>query len=81
MELSEKAKDFIAEKGYDQQYGARPLNRAIQKYVEDQLAEEILKGTLSEGDTILVDHVDGEELLSFNKSQKNRQSNNKPLIP
>ncbi|MBL0304000.1 MAG: ATP-dependent Clp protease ATP-binding subunit [Cytophagaceae bacterium] len=70
MELSEKAKDFIAEKGYDQQYGARPLNRAIQKYVEDQLAEEILKGTLSEGDTILVDHVDGEELLSFNKKPK-----------
>ena len=68
--VKQKAKDYLAEKGYDQQYGARPLNRAIQKYVEDQLAEEILKGALSEGDTILVDHVDGEEVLSFNKKPK-----------
>ena len=42
MELTEEAKNFIAEKGYDQQFGARPLHRAIQKYLEDPLAEEIL---------------------------------------
>jgi ATP-dependent Clp protease ATP-binding subunit ClpC len=70
MELTEKAKDFLAEKGYDQQYGARPLNRAIQKYVEDPLAEEILKGSMSEGDVILVNHEENSESLSFSKKPK-----------
>jgi ATP-dependent Clp protease ATP-binding subunit ClpC len=70
LELTEKAKDFIAEKGYDSQYGARPLNRAIQKYVEDQLAEEILKGTMVEGDVILVDYSGEGDLLSFGKKTK-----------
>jgi ATP-dependent Clp protease ATP-binding subunit ClpC len=70
MELTDKAKDFLAEKGYDQQYGARPLNRAIQKYVEDPLAEEILKGTMSEGDVILVDHEENSDSLSFSKKPK-----------
>ncbi|MCY1381050.1 Chaperone protein ClpB [compost metagenome] len=70
LELTEGAKSFLSEKGYDQQYGARPLNRAIQKYVEDPLAEEILKGSLSEGDTILVDHVENEENLKFSKKSK-----------
>ena len=54
MELSTEAKDFIAEKGYDSQFGARPLHRAIQKYLEDPLAEEIIKAELAEGDTIEV---------------------------
>jgi ATP-dependent Clp protease ATP-binding subunit ClpC len=49
------AKEFIAEKGYDSQFGARPLKRAIQKYLEDPIAEEILKGELTEGDTLMVD--------------------------
>ncbi|MGY6743383.1 MAG: ATP-dependent Clp protease ATP-binding subunit [Cecembia sp.] len=72
IELTEKAKDFLAEKGYDQQYGARPLNRAIQKYLEDALAEEILKGELSDGDVILADYSgEGEELtISVNKKEK-----------
>ena len=72
IELTEKAKDFLAEKGYDQQYGARPLNRAIQKYLEDAIAEEILKGDLSEGDVIIADYVDeGTELtLSVTKKEK-----------
>jgi len=56
LELSKKAKDFISDKGYDPQYGARPLNRAIQKHLEDPVAEEILKGDLREGDVIRVDH-------------------------
>jgi len=55
IELTLAAKEFIAEKGYDSQFGARPLKRAIQKYLEDPIAEEILKGELSEGDTMLVD--------------------------
>jgi len=63
VELTEKAKDFLAEKGYDQQYGARPLSRAIQRYLEDPVAEEILKGELKEGDTILADYSgEGENL-------------------
>ncbi|MEO6883191.1 MAG: ATP-dependent Clp protease ATP-binding subunit [Bacteroidia bacterium] len=55
IKISKEAKDFIADKGFDTQFGARPLKRAIQKYVEDPLAEEIIKSTLSEGDTIEVD--------------------------
>lgn len=72
IELTEKAKDFLAEKGYDQQYGARPLNRAIQKYLEDAIAEEILKGDLSEGDVIIADYSgEGTELtISVTKKEK-----------
>jgi len=53
--LTDKAKDYIADKGFDKQYGARPLNRAIQKYVEDALAEEIINSKIQEGDTITMD--------------------------
>lgn len=53
LELSEEAKKFIAEKGYDQQFGARPLHRAIQKYLEDPLAEEILNMHIKSGDTLI----------------------------
>ncbi len=55
LTLTESAKDFIAEKGFDKQYGARPLKRAIQKYVEDALAEEIVTSHLQEGDEINID--------------------------
>ncbi|AEI51609.1 ATP-dependent Clp protease ATP-binding subunit [Runella slithyformis] len=70
VELTEKAKDFLSEKGYDQQYGARPLNRAIQKYLEDPVAEEILKGDLREGDTLMADHEDGAETLVITVRKK-----------
>ncbi len=72
IELTEKAKDFLSEKGYDRQYGARPLNRAIQKYLEDALAEEILKGELTDGDVILADYSgEGDELeISVSKKEK-----------
>lgn len=72
IKLTEKAKDFLAEKGYDQQYGARPLNRAIQKYLEDALAEEILKGELSEGDVIMADYLgEGDQLtITVDKKEK-----------
>ena len=63
IQLTENAKEFIAEKGFDPNFGARPLNRAIQKYLEDPIAEEILKGELNEGDTLEVDFVkDAEEV-------------------
>jgi ATP-dependent Clp protease ATP-binding subunit ClpC len=52
--MSDDAKDFIVEKGYDEKFGARPLKRAIQKYIEDPLAEEIIKSNLSEGDSIKI---------------------------
>ncbi|MGJ8593829.1 MAG: ATP-dependent Clp protease ATP-binding subunit [Aquaticitalea sp.] len=55
LELSTEAKDYIAEKGFDKQYGARPLKRAIQKYIEDALAEEIITAQIQEGDKILMD--------------------------
>jgi len=53
--LSEEAKDYIADKGFDRQYGARPLNRAIQKYIEDALAEKIINSSITEGDTLYMD--------------------------
>lgn len=55
IELTDAAKDFIAEKGYDEKYGARPLRRSIQKYLEDPIAEEIINSNLQEGDTLIVD--------------------------
>ncbi|MEI6748735.1 MAG: ATP-dependent Clp protease ATP-binding subunit [Bacteroidota bacterium] len=55
LDISEKAKDFIVEKGWDAQFGARPLKRAIQKYVEDTLAEEIIRANLKEGDSLMID--------------------------
>jgi len=55
LDLTQEAKDFIAEKGYDVQFGARPLKRAIQKYLEDELADVVLGSELEAGDTILMD--------------------------
>jgi ATP-dependent Clp protease ATP-binding subunit ClpC len=69
IEMTEKAKDFIVDKGYDEKFGARPLKRAIQKYIEDPLAEEIIKSNLQEGDKISLDIEDGTEILSV-KIQK-----------
>lgn len=54
--MTNEAKDFIIEKGYNPKYGARPLERAIQKYVEDVLAEEILSGNVKKGDLVLADY-------------------------
>ncbi len=56
VKLTEEAKDYVLDKGYDIQYGARPLKRAIQKYLEDPMAETIIKSALVEGDTMLVDY-------------------------
>ena len=56
LEISDEAKNFIAERGYDSQFGARPLKRAVQKYLEDELAELIINGEISSGNTIKVDY-------------------------
>ncbi|MBU1579931.1 MAG: AAA family ATPase, partial [Bacteroidetes bacterium] len=61
LKLTDKAKDFIAEKGWDEQFGARPLKRAIQKYVEDILAEEIIKTKLRANDLITIDFDDKKQ--------------------
>jgi ATP-dependent Clp protease ATP-binding subunit ClpC len=61
VKLTDAAKNFIEEKGYDSQFGARPLKRAIQKYVEDPLAEEIIKSQFAEGDIIEVDYDDKDK--------------------
>ena len=69
LELTEAAKEFIADKGYDVQYGARPLHRAIQKYLEDPLAEEILNFTITAGDTLIadLDKEAGKIVFTFRK--------------
>ncbi len=65
LNLTEKAKDYIADKGFDKQYGARPLKRAIQKYIEDALAEEIVNAKLDEGDAIFMDLDDSTNQLTI----------------
>jgi ATP-dependent Clp protease ATP-binding subunit ClpC len=72
LKLSDKAKAFIADKGFDKQFGARPLKRAIQKYVEDALAEEIITSKIASGDEIFMDIEDNAEELtvSVNKAQE-----------
>ncbi|NND52902.1 MAG: ATP-dependent Clp protease ATP-binding subunit [Flavobacteriaceae bacterium] len=74
LKLSKKAKDFIADKGFDQQYGARPLKRAIQKYIEDALAEEIIKSQIMEGDVIKMDLEKGAEELTIKVEKKEKSS-------
>ena len=64
IELTDAAKEFVASKGYDVQYGARPLKRAIQTYIEDGVCEKLLEGNLTEGETITIDkNPDKEELI------------------
>jgi ATP-dependent Clp protease ATP-binding subunit ClpC len=70
LELSEDAKSFIAEKGYDQQFGARPLHRAIQKYLEDPLAEEILNMNIKNGDLLQADLDKEAGKLTFSVTNK-----------
>jgi ATP-dependent Clp protease ATP-binding subunit ClpC len=78
LELTEKAKDFIVERGYDEKFGARPLKRAIQKFIEDPLAEGIINHNLSQGDTVLMDKVDDQEELSVQiKKAKAKKTNPK----
>lgn len=67
--LTDKAKDFLVEKGYDEKFGARPLKRAIQKFIEDPLAEEIIKSSLNEGDSIKLDVKEGAEELTVTKTK------------
>ena len=65
IEVTEAAKDFIAKKGYDIQFGARPLKRALQNYVEDGLCELILSDTLTAGNKVIIDKKEEGDKLSF----------------
>lgn len=76
IKITDAAKDFIVEKGYDVQYGARPLKRAIQKYLEDPMAEEIIQSHLAEGDEIEVD-FDKEKGEITVKTHKPKTKKNK----
>ncbi len=77
IKVSEAAKDFISEKGYDVQFGARPLKRAIQKYLEDPLAEEIIKSHLTENDIIDVDFDKEKQEIKI-KISKPKEKDSKP---
>ncbi|MDQ3190962.1 MAG: ATP-dependent Clp protease ATP-binding subunit [Bacteroidota bacterium] len=65
IKISDEAKDYIADKGFDEAFGARHLKRAVQKYIEDPLAEEIIKSSLAEGDSILVDFDKEKQEISI----------------
>lgn len=72
LELTEDAKTFLSDKGYDQQFGARPLHRAIQKYLEDPLAEEILNMNIKEGDVLTADLDKENQKLIFTFKSKTK---------
>ncbi|MDY0090897.1 MAG: ATP-dependent Clp protease ATP-binding subunit, partial [Flavobacteriaceae bacterium] len=75
LELTKEARDFIADKGFDKDYGARPLQRAIQKYIEDPIAEEIINSEISEGDRLLLevnDTKDGVKITVKGKSTEQK---------
>ena len=71
IQITTKAKEFLAEKGFDADFGARPLQRALQKYLEEPLAEKVLEGTLKEGDKLKIDHKASLEVLEI-KSVKSK---------
>jgi ATP-dependent Clp protease ATP-binding subunit ClpC len=74
LELTADAKAFIAEKGYDQEFGARPLHRAIQKYLEDPLAEEILNLGIKNGDVMIADLDKAESKIKFTLKEKEKEA-------
>ncbi len=77
LELTEEAKTFIADKGYDQQFGARPLHRAIQKYLEDPLAEEILNLSVKPGDVLIADLDKEKEKIVFSLKEGDKKKGEK----
>jgi ATP-dependent Clp protease ATP-binding subunit ClpC len=76
LTISKEAKDFISDKGYDSKFGARPLKRAIQKYLEDEMAEVIIRASIAEGDEILIgfDEKDQKIKIDFKRAQTVEES-------
>ena len=74
LQMTTEAKEFIADKGYDVQFGARPLHRALQKYLEDPLAEEIMKMTIRQGDVLIADLDKEQGQLKFTFQERKEES-------
>ncbi|MBE0428312.1 MAG: ATP-dependent Clp protease ATP-binding subunit [Thermoleophilia bacterium] len=70
IELTPTAKELLADKGYDPTFGARPLRRAIQQYIEDLLADEVLAGTIPDGSTVLVDRKDDSTIMKLSSKPR-----------
>jgi ATP-dependent Clp protease ATP-binding subunit ClpC len=81
ISLSDDAKDFVLEKGYDIQFGARPLKRAIQKYLEDPMAEAIIKSSIAEGDRLIVDFDKEKQEVVVNISRVGELPEGKKELP
>ena len=73
MSLTEEAKLKIADEGYDPEYGARPLRRALQKHVEDRLSEELLRGTVLTGGNVIVDVENGEFVVKTSGKEEREE--------
>jgi ATP-dependent Clp protease ATP-binding subunit ClpC len=81
IELTEEAKELLVEKGYDPAMGARPLRRAIQRYIEDPLADFVLGRSVTPGSTIVVDHTDGEDEVDIRIVAGEPQEPEKVTVP
>ena len=81
LEIDQKAVNFLAEKGFDQEYGARPVRRVIQEHVEDEIAEHILKGIFNTGDTICVIKKKDKEALDFMPKEVSKKPKVKKAPP
>ena len=77
VKITKEAKDFIVSKGFDAQFGARPLKRAIQKYLEDPLAEEIIRSGVSEGDSVSVDYDKAKDDVKIKVTKAKSPKKNK----
>ena len=75
LELTQESKDYISEKGYDPEYGARPLKRAIQKYIEDPITEEIIKSNPKKGSKMILDYdkENDQMVVTFSKEKKSKK--------
>ena len=78
LKLGDTAKDYIADKGFDANFGARPLKRALQKYIEDPLAEEIVKSNLAEGDTIELAYDKDSDSIKIKITKGKKKKTPKP---
>ncbi len=73
VEIDDPAKNFLAEKGYDEKYGARPLRRTIQRYVEDELADRVLRGELESGSVVQISFDEEKGELTYTKKGKTKR--------
>jgi ATP-dependent Clp protease ATP-binding subunit ClpB len=78
LKVTSDAKDWLAEVGFDPQYGARPLKRALQKYVEDELARRVISGELAPGDTAVIGMLEGH--LTFQRVENGSNIEDTPKL-